>query len=119
MNVEHIQWIVREGSCYSLMRAGRSLISGLVTRPIAGVDWTVDTALVSRSDKSKPALSLLIEELVKQSKQTNDVSDVRSSLASPDSALSKPARRASVPGQLALFAGQIDRGASTPSTKAI
>ena len=77
MNIEHIQWIVREGVCYSLMRAGRPLISGLVTRPIAGVDWTVDTALVSRVEKNKPALSLLIEELIKHSKQPTEIPEIK------------------------------------------
>ena len=118
MNIEHIQWIVREGACYSLMRAGCPLISGLVTRPIAGVDLTVDTALVSRSDKNKPALSLLIEELVKQSKQT-DVPEMRPVLTVRDRELPKTAVSRSDRSQLALFAGQSDRASNTPSSKAI
>ena len=118
MNIEHIQWIVREGACYSLMRAGCPLISGLVTRPIAGVDLTVDTALVSRSDKNKPALSLLIEELVKQSKQT-DVPEMRPVLTVRDRELPKTAASRSDRSQLALFAGQSDRASNTPSAKAI
>lgn len=118
MNIEHIQWIVREGACYSLMRAGCPLISGLVTRPIAGVDLTVDTALVSRSDKNKPALSLLIEELVKQSKQT-DVPEMRPVLTVRDRELPKTAASRSDRSQLALFAGQSDRASNTPSSKAI
>ena len=119
MNIEHIQWIVREGACYSLMRAGRPLISGLVTRPIVGVDWTVDTALVSRPDKNKPALSLLIEELVKQSKQTTDVPEMRPVLTVRDRELPKTAAGRSDRSQLALFAGRSDRESNTPSAKAI
>ncbi len=119
MNVEHIQWVVREGTCYSLMRAGRPLISGLVTRPIAGVDWTVDTALVSRPDKNKPALSLLMEELVKQSKQTVDVPEMKPVMTARDRGAPKTGMSRSDRSQLALFAGRSDRESNTPSTKAI
>jgi hypothetical protein len=64
MNIEHVQWMVKEGHCYSLIRAGRSLLDGLVAKPLAGVDWTVETALVMRSDSDNPALSLFVEELL-------------------------------------------------------
>jgi DNA-binding transcriptional LysR family regulator len=64
LNIEHVQWMVREGICYSLIRAGRTLLNGLVTRPIASVDWTIDTALVLRADNENPALSLFVEELM-------------------------------------------------------
>ena len=65
MNIEHVQWMVNEGVCYSLIRASRSLHSGLVTRPIAGVDWTIDSAFISRPGSQHPALSLFIQELRK------------------------------------------------------
>lgn len=63
LNIEHIQWLVKEGGCYSLMRSSRPLAHGLVTRPIAGIDWTIDTAIACPKDNANPALSLLIEEL--------------------------------------------------------
>ena len=66
LNIDHIQWMVREGVCYSLIRASRPLINGLVTRRIAGVDWTIDSALISKTGKQHPALPLLIRELTKQ-----------------------------------------------------
>ena len=65
MNIEHVQWMVNERVCYSLIRASRPLLNGLVTRPIAGVNWTVDTAFISRSDSSHPALSFFMQELRK------------------------------------------------------
>jgi DNA-binding transcriptional LysR family regulator len=70
LNVEHVQWMVREGHCYSLIRAGRTLMNGLVTRPIAGVDWTIDTALVLRADNENPALSLFVDELTNRLRQS-------------------------------------------------
>jgi DNA-binding transcriptional LysR family regulator len=66
MNIDHVQWMVKEGACYSLIRAGRPLASGLTTRPIEGIDWTIDTAIVCNNEHRNPALSLLIEELPKR-----------------------------------------------------
>lgn len=66
MNIDHVQWMVKEGGCYSLIRAGRPLVQGLTTRPIAEVDWTIDTAITCRNDHRNPALALLIEELKKR-----------------------------------------------------
>ena len=65
MNIDHVQWMVKEGGCYSLIRAGRHLAPGLISRPIAEAEWTIDTAIVCRTDHRNPALSLLIEELAK------------------------------------------------------
>ena len=65
LNIDHIQWMVKEGVCYSLIRASRPLINGLVTRPIAGVDWTIDTAFVTKAEHENPALSWFVEELAK------------------------------------------------------
>ena len=66
MNIDHVQWMVKEGGCYSLIRAGRNLAPGLTTRPIAEVEWTIDTAIACRKEHGNPALSLLVEELQKR-----------------------------------------------------
>jgi len=55
-----IQALVREGFGVALIREGTPLEDQLTTRPIAGVDWTVDTALVyhrQRHPKTIPLLS--------------------------------------------------------------
>ena len=55
-----IQALVREGFGVALIREGTPLEDGLTTRPIAGIDWTVDTALVyhkQRHPKTIPILS--------------------------------------------------------------
>ncbi len=70
LNIDHIQWMVKEGVCYSLMRASRPLMNGLVTRPIDGVDWTIDTAFVTKSKHENPVLSWFVEELVKHQNVT-------------------------------------------------
>lgn len=73
LNIDHIQWMVKEGICYSLIRASRSLINGLVTRPIAGVDWTIDTAFVTKAEHENPALSWFVEEVVKHFRATSQI----------------------------------------------
>lgn len=65
-NIDHVQWMVKEGGCYSLIRIGRPLVNGLTSRPIAEVDWTIDTALVCREGHGNPALALLVEELCRR-----------------------------------------------------
>jgi DNA-binding transcriptional LysR family regulator len=110
MNIEHIQWMVKEGVCYSLMRAGRPLMNGLVTRPIAGIDWTVDTALVSTTEMNKPALALLIEELFKHSKPSTESPEMRPALSVREHPLSKTVMNPSDRTQLRLFASQSDCG---------
>lgn len=65
MNIEHVQWMVNEGVCYSLIRADRALHEGLVTRRIAGVNWTIDSAFITRKGSQHPSLSLFTQELQK------------------------------------------------------
>jgi DNA-binding transcriptional LysR family regulator len=104
MNIEHIQWMVKEGICYSLMRAGRPLMNGLVTRPIAGVDWTVDTALASKAEKIKPALALLIEELGMDSRLSTESREMKPVRSVRNSHAPKVAMKTSDRSQLDLFA---------------
>jgi DNA-binding transcriptional LysR family regulator len=66
-NREHIQWMVHEGQCLAFVRCGARLLPGLTSRPIHGVDWTIDTALVLKPVSQHPALALLLRELRKRS----------------------------------------------------
>ena len=109
MNIEHIQWMVKEGVCYSLMRAGRPLMNGLVTRPIAGTDWTVDTALVWNTETNQPALALLIEELSKHSKSQTELAEMKPALSVRDHPPSKSVVNTSDRSQLGLFVSQTER----------
>jgi DNA-binding transcriptional LysR family regulator len=65
-NIDHVQWMVKEGGCCSLLRARRAVMPHLTTRPIADADWSVDTAIICRLNHDNPALALLIEELKKR-----------------------------------------------------
>jgi DNA-binding transcriptional LysR family regulator len=110
LNIDHIQWMVKEGVCYSLIRASRPLMNGLVTRPIAGVDWTIDTAFVTKAEHENPALSWFVEEMVKHFRTRPEiparmpVASVRGHDTGP-----KPADRAH-DNQLALFAADDEPG---------
>ena len=108
MNIDHIQWMVKEGVCYSLIRAGRTLVNGLVTRPIAGVDWTIDSALVSRIGNQHTPLSLLARELTKHFRASVEMPEKKPTL----SVKVREAPRRMIDGtsesQLALFT--VDNG---------
>jgi LysR family transcriptional regulator, hydrogen peroxide-inducible genes activator len=60
-----MQWMVKEGYGLALIDQLSPLESGLVTRPIARVHWTADTAFVWSRRCAHIALPL-IEKLIKQ-----------------------------------------------------
>jgi DNA-binding transcriptional LysR family regulator len=62
-NAEHVQWMVREGLCVALIRQTESLNEDLTTRPIQGVSWTIDSAIVYRPEHDQMALPLLLRDL--------------------------------------------------------
>jgi hypothetical protein len=105
MNIDHIQWMVKEGVCYSLMRAGRPLMNGLVTRPIAGVDWTIDTAIVTKADNENPALAWFIEELTKHFRTGAEIPGRKPVASVPMREVAKKRANATGEDQLALFDG--------------
>ena len=57
------QMLVKQGFGFALMREGTVLESGLTTRPIIGVDWTVDTALVFKANTSLKTLPIVVRNL--------------------------------------------------------
>jgi DNA-binding transcriptional LysR family regulator len=58
-----IQWMVESSSGYALIPEDSPLQKGLVTRPIAGVSWTVDSALILGRSTSHKTLPSLVKEL--------------------------------------------------------
>jgi DNA-binding transcriptional LysR family regulator len=69
-NREQIQWIVQEGHYYALFRKGSRLMPGLTCRPIHGVDWTIDTAVILKPESQHPALAMFMRELRRRTVQT-------------------------------------------------
>lgn len=61
-----MQILVKEGHGLTLMREGTPLEEGLTTRPVAGVDWTVDTAVICHREHCPKTIPILIRKLRKQ-----------------------------------------------------
>ena len=58
-----MQSLVKKGYGFALIREGTLLDSELTTRPVAGVDWTVDTAFVYRKERPLKTIPVLIRHL--------------------------------------------------------
>ncbi len=65
-NFDHIQWMVCEGICMALVRENEVVRPSLTTRPIHGVNWTIDSAIVYRQKDRHGALSLLLKDLARR-----------------------------------------------------
>jgi DNA-binding transcriptional LysR family regulator len=61
-----LQWMVGSGSGYALIREGSDLQAGLVTRPVAGVTWTVDSALILGTSNSHRTMPQVVKEMRKR-----------------------------------------------------
>ncbi len=60
-----MQWMVKENYGLALIDQLSALEPGLITRTIAGVNWTVDTAFVTSKDATHIALPF-IEKFLEQ-----------------------------------------------------
>jgi hypothetical protein len=58
-----IQELVKQGYGFALIREGTILDSELITRPIMGVDWTVDTAIVYNKVRHPKIIPVLVRHL--------------------------------------------------------
>jgi DNA-binding transcriptional LysR family regulator len=58
-----MQTLVKEGYGFSLIREGAVLEEGLTTRPILGVNWTVDTAVIYHKQRHPKTVPVLIRKL--------------------------------------------------------
>lgn len=65
-NSNHVQWMVREKLCIALIRKSEPLHEDLTTRPIQGVNWTIDSAIAYREEHDQQALPLLLRDLEKR-----------------------------------------------------
>lgn len=55
--------LVREGYGFALIREGTLLEEDLTTRPILGVDWTVDTAVIYHKQRHPKTVPILVRKL--------------------------------------------------------
>jgi DNA-binding transcriptional LysR family regulator len=61
-----MQMLVKAGYGFALVREGSDLDSDLTVRPIAGVDWTIDTAVVFHKQRHPKTIPVLIRRLRSQ-----------------------------------------------------
>jgi hypothetical protein len=61
-----MQTLVKGGHGFALIREGTTLDEELTSRPIMGVDWTVDTALIYHRVRYPKTVPILVKRLIKQ-----------------------------------------------------
>lgn len=61
-----MQTLVRDGYGFALVREGTVLDNELTTRPIAGVDWTVDTAVIYHHQRHPKSVPILVRQFRRQ-----------------------------------------------------
>ena len=69
-NPSEMQMLVKEGHGFTLIREGSVLDDELTTRPIAGVDWTVDTAVIYHKLRHPKTVPILVLKFGKQPHQS-------------------------------------------------
>ena len=61
-----IQWMVKSGFGHALIREGSEVEDGIVTRPVAGVNWMVESVLISKKFPTQRTIPVLLRELRKR-----------------------------------------------------
>jgi DNA-binding transcriptional LysR family regulator len=61
-----MQTLVKEGHGLALIREGTALDDALTKRPILGVDWTVDTAVIYHRQRYPKTIPILVKQLRRQ-----------------------------------------------------
>ena len=84
-----MQALVKDGYGFAFMREGTILDDELTTRPITGVDWTVDSAVIYHQDRHPKSIPILVGQFKRKLKKDRDKGasgpDWRSSAATNDS----------------------------------
>lgn len=99
-----MQNLVKEGYGLALLREGMALEEGLTTRPILGVDWTVDTAVIYHRQRHPKTIPILVRRL-KNVIRRNQPRDSLSTMARPLSEAPKLPAKSAQPShtQLSLY----------------
>jgi DNA-binding transcriptional LysR family regulator len=84
--------LVKRGYGFSLIREGSASEPELVTRPIAGVDWTVDTAIVYRRQPHVRTIPVLVRHLKRSLVSPANKTDRGRLMASSDARDGTPTR---------------------------
>ncbi len=71
------QTLIKNGYGFALIREGTILESGLTTRPVIGVDWGVETAIVFNKETRSKTLPLLVRSLRRLYRTRGESKDVK------------------------------------------
>jgi len=87
-----LQTLVKEGHGLALIREGSLLEEGLTMRRLAGVNWTVDTAVIYHSRRHLKTIPILVRKLKRSNRK--EVSEARPSTAlrSPNGLARRPVK---------------------------
>jgi hypothetical protein len=78
-----IQELVKQGYGFALIREGTVLDTELITRPIVGVDWTVDTAIVYNKVRHPKTIPVLVRHLKRRLAASTNTSNLHQVVALP------------------------------------
>jgi DNA-binding transcriptional LysR family regulator len=85
-----MQALVREGFGVALVREGMALDEQLTSRPLTGIDWTIDTALIYHKRRHPKTIPILVRQFKKQFGQQQRNSDSEPALAAINSTIKRP-----------------------------
>jgi DNA-binding transcriptional LysR family regulator len=86
-----IQALVREGFGVALVREGMALEDQLTSRPVTGIDWTVDTALIYHKQRHPKTIPILVRQFKKQfgkQRASSDSEPASSAIKRPNASVS-------------------------------
>jgi DNA-binding transcriptional LysR family regulator len=99
-----MQTLVKEGYCFAFIREGIPLEKELATRPIARVDWTVDTAVVYHKERHPKTIPVLVKKLRRQIQSDLDPNSHPFNIQKPFATGRHPMTTANkIPEQLSLL----------------
>jgi DNA-binding transcriptional LysR family regulator len=100
-----MQALIKEGYGFALIREGTSLEEELTTRPVAGVDWTVGTAVAYHNERYPKTIPILVKKLqrIVQKNLPQGVSAPLLNIRKPVASIKQPVATANkIPVQLSL-----------------
>jgi len=106
-----MQLLVKEGYGFTLIREGTPLDEELTIRPIAGVDWAVNTAVIYHKQRYPKTVPILIKKFRRQLR--NEANGIGLASIPVPSRTSRPIRRPPQstrggPVQMALLSKRLD-----------
>jgi len=85
-----MQALVRDGFGVALIREGMTLDDQLTTRPVVGIDWTIDTALIYHKQRHPKTIPILVRQFKKQFGREISQNDSEIALTAGRTAMKRP-----------------------------